>query len=279
MIETVAAGTHQTYRANENDTVLSEVSVVFCVLMPHALLVAGIDQGGSVVMARHTASPVAGPEWDPAFFEHEFINDPLFGVPQQVHGVFLGSTEELLIPSDLFEPAAAKSWMTSLQAIAPDDVVCHQAVKEIDAEQCFAVPTRIDKLLHRYFGHTPIRHVSSYQFHKPSPETSWLIQMFISQDQVFASLHATGKLLWHQRFAYNNVEEVAWQVARLSRELQIPKDELHLQCTMLSPDLYELGPELERFFPRIRWNSGLAGGPESWTPVLYFLQQLYACAL
>jgi hypothetical protein len=279
MSEPVAAGIHQTYRANEHDTVLSEVSAVYCVLMPRALLVAGIDQAGSVVMARHSSYPASKPAWDEAFFEHEFQNEPLLGVPQQVHGVFVGSTEELLVPTTLFDPVATKSWMESLHAICPDDVVCHQHVPSLDAEHCFALPARFDKLLHRYFGHTPVRHVSCYQFHKPSAEAPYVVQLLISEGHAFASLHGAGKLLWHQQFSFDNVEEIAWRITSLGQDLKIRNDDLRVQLSMLNPELFDLGAELECYYRRIRWTSGLTDDRNPWAPVLYFLQQLYACAL
>lgn len=279
MSESVAAGIHQTYRANEHDTVLSEVAAVICVLMPRALLVAGIDEGGQVVMARNSSYPKDHAAWDADFFEHELMNETLLGVPQQVRAVFVGTTEELLVPQELFEADATRSWMKSLHAMCPDDAVHNQPISAIDAQQCFAVPVKIEKLLHRYFADTPIRHVSTYQFHKPPTEAPYLFQLLISQEHVFASLHATGKLLWHQQFGFQSQEDIAWQIARICRELQIQRTDLRLQVSMMSSDLFEIGPELERYYPRIRWNSGLSATQEHWAPVLYLLQQLYACAL
>lgn len=279
MSDTVAAGIHKTYRANEHDTVLSEVAAVICVLMPRAFLVAGIDQAGEVVMARNSSYPSDKPAWAADFFEHELMNETLLGVPQQVRAVFVGSMEELLVPQELYESSSVRSWLNSLYAICPDDAVCNQAIPAIDAQQCFTIPTRIDKLLHRYFAGTPVRHVSAYQFHKPPAEAPYLFQLMAGSDRVYASLHASGKLLWHQQFAFSTQEDIAWQLARLCRELQIQRTDLRVQVSMISPDLFEIGPELERYYPRIRWNSGLTGTKETWSPVLYLLQQLYACAL
>ena len=275
----VAAGTHHTYRANEHDTVLSEVCDIYCVLMPRALLIAGFSEDGQVVLVRYNSYAATDPPWVPGFFEHEFITEKLLGVPQQVKALFIGSCEELIIPNALYEERAARTWMESLQAICPDDVLYSHTLESADARYTFAVPARIDKLLHRYFGHTHIIPVAAYQFYKPNASAKYLLQCFITQDTVIATLHSGGKLLWHQQFGYSTIEDIAWQAAHLCRELHIQRIDLRLECTLLSEDRYELIPELERFFPKIKWysNDSIDKGP--WTPVLYLLQQLYACVL
>ena len=48
---------------------------------------------------------------------------------------------------------------------------------------------------------------------------------------------------------------------------------------MLCEDSYELGKELERYFPKVKWSTGNGNDTDHWAPVLYLLQQLYACAL
>src|SRR6187402_2256034 len=225
----VAAGIHHTYRANEHDTVLSEVADVYCVLMPRALLVAGFSAEGQAVFARYNSYSSADPAWEPNFFEQEFINETLFGVPQQVKAIFIGSRDELLIPNTLYNERAARTWMESLQTICPDDVIYTHRIAPADAQLSFALPARIDKLLHRYFGDTRIRPVTAYQFHKPATDIPYLLQCFIAEDTVIATLHRSGKLLWHQQFPYSTVEDIAWQMANLCREMNIQRVDLRVE--------------------------------------------------
>jgi hypothetical protein len=247
--------------------------------MPRALLIAGFGNDGQLVMARYNTYAATDPVWAPDFFEQEFINEPLFGVPQQVKTLFVGSREELLIPDAQYDEQAARAWMASLQAICPDDVLHSYPLDSAGAQYTFALPARIDKLLHRYFGDTPVLPVGAYQFYKPNTAAPYLLQCFISTDTVIASLHNNGKLLWHQQFGYTTVEDIAWQAAQLCRELHIPRIDLRLECTMLCDDCYELGRELECFFPKIKWATSGSSDKGHWAPVIYLLQQLYACAL
>ena len=78
----IASGTQQTYRANKHATVLSEVCTVHCVLMPRAILVAGYNEDGMLVMAHYNSYVAPVTSWHTDFFEHDFINEKLLGVPQ-----------------------------------------------------------------------------------------------------------------------------------------------------------------------------------------------------
>jgi hypothetical protein len=274
----VAAGTQHTYRANQHDTVLSEVATVQCILMPRAFLVAGFDEGGQVVMVQYRSYAATDPAWEPHFYEHEFMTETLLGVPDQVKAIFIGSSDAMLIPESLYDEKATRSWMERLFAIAPNDVLHTNKVATPDAQYVYALPESIDKLLHRYFGDTPIMPVAAYQFYKPGKSGN-VLQCLIAEDSVIASLHQQGKLLWHQQFGYQTAEDIAWQASQLCRELQIPRVDLNIQCTMLCDSSFELVSELERYFPKIKWSVGTPTEGDHWAPVVYLLQQLYACAL
>ena len=172
----VAAGNHRTYRANEHDTVLSEVSTVQCILLPRALLVAGFSDEGRVVMARYSSYTVENGEWEPSFFEHEFINEHLLGVPQQVKALFVGGVPELLIPNALYDSFSSRDWINSLHHITKGDMVESYGLANPDAEYVYAVPQAIEKLLQRYFGETPIIPLAAYQFHKVDASVPYLAQ-------------------------------------------------------------------------------------------------------
>jgi hypothetical protein len=274
----VAAGAQHTYRANEHDTVLSEVAAVHCILMPRAFLVAGFNEEGQVVLAHYRGYTSADPAWDPHFFEHEFMTETLLGVPDQVKAVFIGGSDAMPIPDNLYDEGATRAWMERLFSIAPNEVLHTYKLEAPPAQYVYTLPESIDKLLHRYFGDTPIMPVAAYQFYKPNRNGN-VLQCLIAEDSVIATLHQNGKLLWHQQFAYETVEDIAWQAAHLCRELQIPRVDLHLQCAMLCDTCFEQAPELERYFPKIKWSVGTPVEGDQWAPVVYLLQQLYACAL
>jgi hypothetical protein len=246
--------------------------------MPRAFLVAGFNEEGKVVMARYNSYAATDPAWEHHFFEHEFMTETLLGVPQQVKAIFIGSQEAMLIPATLYEEDAAREWMDQLLSLCPTDVLHTYKTEAPDAQYAFALPAPMDKLLHRYFGETPVLPVAAYQFHRPAKAGN-LMQCLIAEHTVIASLHQAGKLLWHQQFSYSSVEDIAWQAAHLCRELHIPRIDLNLQCTAVCDTCHDLLPELERYFPKIKWSVVTPPEEGDWAPVIYLLQQLYACAL
>lgn len=272
--------TQHTYRVREDDTLLSEIVAVNCVLMPRSLLVGGFNAEGRLIMARYHSYSEKHPAWSPAFFENEFMTDTLLGMPQQLKAVFIGAREELLIPNELYDDHAARLWMEKLQAICPDDIVYSYGLNLTEARYTFALPSGMDKLLHRYFGQTRIIPVASYQFYKPDRNQSQLLQCLVGPGTVIATLHQEGRLLWHQQFEYTVAEDIVWKFTQLCKELRIPLVDLQIVSTCVDKDQYGIGPELEQYFPKIRWSAGsVMSEAGDWSPVVYLLQQLYACVL
>jgi hypothetical protein len=84
-------------------------------------------------------------------------------------------------------------------------------------------------------------------------------------------------LRWHQVFNYEQVADIAWQFASLSKDQGIQQIDLHLEVTTLSADTYDHVLELETYFPKIKWSGRDIAGSH-WAPVIYLAQQLYQCA-
>jgi hypothetical protein len=275
---TDTAARQRSYRANEHDTLLSEVDGVLCVLFPKAVLAAGFNGEGRAVVAHHRASPPQHPAWHPAFFEQQFMSETLLGVPQQIKAVFAAGEEAMLIPAPLFEPKTAQHWIQKLNASCPTDVLHHGRLAQPEAEYAFTMSAAMDKLLHRYFGDTPVRALPAYQFFKPA-KAQYLMQCLVYGGRAVASLHRMGHLMWHQQFECTSAEDLAWQALLLCRELHIPRIDLELELTMASDASFDLATELERYFPKIKWTRNAAADDGAWAPALFLLQQLYACAL
>lgn len=275
---TDTAARQRSYRASEHDTLLSEVDGVLCVLLPKAVLAAGFDAEGKAIVAHYRPGPPGQSAWHPAFFEEQFMSETLLGVPQQIRAVFAASEEAMLIPRPLFEPKTARSWIQKLSAGCPTDVLHHRKTAQPDAEYAFLISAAMDKLLHRYFGETPLLPLAAYQFHKPA-KAHYLMQCLVTEGRAIASLHQMGHLIWHQQFDCAKPEDLAWQAASLCRELHIPRIDLQMELAMTSDTPSGFAAELECYFPKIKWSRSAAGDDGPWAPALFLLQQLYACAL
>lgn len=276
---TTTASTQYTYKAHERDTLLSEVSSVQLVLLPRALAIAGFTEDGQVLMVHYTAASTEHIDWGCDFFEHQFINEPLLGVPQQVKSLFVGSPYQLIIPDALYDERSTRSWLKNLYSILPDDWITEYHSEWDQAWYRMAIPRELHKLLTRYFGHTAVLPLAAPQFYKPDTSKAHLVQCIISGDLVFATLREQGKLQWHKVFEYSNVEDIAWQFAHICKQRGIRQIELRIEGTILCETCYDQLTELETFFPKIKWSAHSHSDEGHWAPVIWAMQQLYACAL
>jgi len=279
MSSATSAGNQISYRNSQHATVLSEINAVICVLFPRAILVAGFDAAGILRLAQYNYLDADMPAWHLDFFQHDFINEKLMGVPQQLKAIFIGTEDELIIPNDVFEEALAKDWLRNLRAVCPDDVFKTFELKDAGAQYTYNLSGRMDKLLHRYFGQTPILPLAAYQFHKPNTGKEHLLSCVITESLFVGSLFQLGKLQWHRQFSYNTIEDIAWELVNLCKELHIGANDLVLECGIIRKDSYDFALELERYFPAIRWSADEGKDLDPWSPFVYLAQQLYACAL
>lgn len=275
--DTVAAQ-RRSFHANEHNTLLSEVDSVLCVLLPKAVLAAGFNADGQVVVAHFNADPATKTNWEPDFFEQQFMGETLLGVPQQIRAVFVASEHALLIPQSVFHADAARQWIQKLAAASPNEVLHHHPISQPEASYAFTLPAPMDKLLHRYFDTTPVLPLALYQHHKPT-KAQCLMQCFVAEGRAYASLHQNGVLAWQQQFPCTTAEDIVWQVLGICHELHIPRVDVQMELTMASDAHFEMATELERYFPKIKWTRAAGAEDGAWAPALFLLQQLFVCAL
>jgi hypothetical protein len=270
------AATVHTFQAHDEDTLVSEVASVRCILLPGSLTVAGYNSEGLVLMVRHTDAP--GGEWEPHFFEHQFLNEPLLALPQQTRALFIGSPYQLIVPDALYDAAESGRWLRSLYHLHPEDSVLASVAKGEEAHYLISLPVKMQALLHKYFPEADVLPLAAYQLMKPATDTP-LLRCLIGSREVMATLYNKGKLTWHQVFTYDEVTDIAWKFASLCREYHIALMDLQLEATALCDGCYDQILELETFLPKIQWSGNDLGGQVYWSPVISLLQQLYTCAL
>lgn len=268
-----------TYRASDDKNILSEVDSVQCVLFPKTLLVAGYSKDGRLLMAHYNRANAETEPWNNDFFEQDFINEKLLGVPQQVKTIFIGNEESLIVPMELYNEKSAKEWLQSLFALRPDTVVYTQYLKTPQAHYLFAIPGEIDKLIHRYFGLPKMLPAAAFHFYKPEIATANFLQLLITQDKAIATLQQRAELKWHRYFEFSTPEDLAFQTANLCREWHIPRIDLQIECTMLCEDCDDIALELERYFPKIKWTTATAQSEMANEHLVLLAQRLYTCAL
>ncbi len=271
------AATAHTFKAHDADTLLSEVATVRCILMAGSLTIAGYSDEGAVLAVKYHGYANPRNEWMPNFFEHQFLNEALLAMPQQVSAVFIGSAHQLIVPDALYDAAESGKWLRSLYHLHPEDSVLASEAKGEEAHYLLSMPVKMQALLHKYFPAANVLPLAAYQLKKPM-ESGNVLRCLISANEVMATLHQDQKLLWHQVFAYDEVTDIAWQLAQLCKEHHIPPIDLKLEVSTLCDSCFDEVLELETFFPKIKWDGKDGGSQGHWSPVTYLLQQLYECA-
>lgn len=264
------------FRAHDGDTLLSEVVGVRCVLMPGSLTIGGYNEHGDVLAVGHHTYASPRNEWLPSFFEQQFLNEPLLMMGFQVSAVFIGSAHQMLVPDALYDATESGKWLRKLYHLHPEDSVLASEAKSEEAHYLLAVPVKMQALIHKYFPAADVLPLAAYQL-KSTGAKAPLLRCLLTGNEVMATLHADGKLLWHQVFDYEVVEDIAWHFAQLCKEHGIPLIDLRLQVTTLCDGCYNDVLELETFFPKIKWASR-DGSSGEWSPVTYLLEQVYTCA-
>ncbi|MBS1615163.1 MAG: DUF3822 family protein [Bacteroidetes bacterium] len=278
MLTDTADTRQRSYRAHEQENLLSEVESVLCVLHPRSILLGGFNAGGQAILAHFCDYAPPQPSWDTSFFESRFMSETLLGMPQLIKAVFVSSEEEMLIPESLFQEKNAHDWLQKLNGSSPNNVLHQYKLAQPAARYAFMLPAAMEKLLHRYFGSIPLLPLAAYQFHKPANE-QYLFHCLAGDGSATASLFHSGRLLWHQQFACDVAEDLAWKAASLCRELHIPRIDMHIELALLSDQNFYFATDLERYFPKIKWTRNLATEDGPWAPALFLLQQLFACVL
>lgn len=277
MTSLTTATTAHSFQAHDADTLLGEVTSVRCVLMAGSLTVAAYNDAGAVLAVKHNSYASPRNEWMPNFFEHQFLNEPLLAMGQQVSAVFIGSANQLVVPDAFYDAAESGKWLRSLYHLHPEDSVLVSEARSEEAHYLLSMPVKMQALLHKYFPSANVLPLAAYQLKKPA-EKGALLRCLISGNEVMATLHTDGQLLWHQVFPYDAVTDIAWQFAQLSKEYHIPPIDMKVEVATLCDGCYDDVLELETFFPKIKWAGKENNIQGHWSPVTYLLQQLYECA-
>ena len=270
--------TEYSFRANSDENLLSEVDSVHCVLFPKTLLVAGFDKSGSLLTAHYNRAGDEISEWDTEFFEQDFINEKLLGVPQQVKAIFIGTEKSLIVPGEIYQSEAAEEWLARMFTLRPDSVFYNYFLKGIDSQYTFVVPPDINKLVQRYFGNPKILPAAAFHFQKSFLRNSSQIQLLITKDKAVATLMRNGQLFWHRHFAFQLAEDLAFFLANVLREFNLDLASTDVECCMMCENCEDLGLELERYFPKFRWTRALNAARAN-EHLVFFAERLFSCVL
>lgn len=276
---TNSAINYHAYNVHEGDTLMSQVAKTICILQPRGLTVAGFSEHGDLLMIRYGDYNRTLPMWILDFYEHRFIDEPLLQRPENVIATFVASDKYLVIPEPVYDEIEAVKWLNKLFFVEGNEVLSVHRLAEDKARYMYTYPGTMKSLVGRYFVNSKLLPLSSYQFYKPYKADSSL-QCTITQEHVVATLYKNRLLHWHQVFAYENGEDIAYQLKLLCKQLRINPDAVDMQCTVAYRGLNPIMNDVAQYFPNIRENEATeTPHGRQWAGTISLLQQLYACAL
>lgn len=262
--------TRTDYQAHSGDTILSEVKSIICVAMPGAMVAAGYDEKGNVLLihgARDTQ-----PVWSAAFIEHELLNDPLLLVPEMIKAVFIVSDKNLIIPSELFSDAAiARKWMSDIFHCEHGNKLELHNMEAAQSWCCFEYPEEIQQIFNKYIHGVKLLPINYLHF-RCSKHANNKIQCSVLYGSAVATLYHNGILHWHQTFEYETAEDIAYRLALACRSFNIDHHSYKVEFTSLSNDLQPFLNRLREFFPE-----GTENVAADYGTTITLFQQLYSC--
>lgn len=267
------------YNAHAGAGLISQVTRVICLMLPHELIVAGFSNQGDLLMVRHSDYKKSITPWGLDFYEHQFSNELLLTNNEIVKHIFIGSDKYMVVPDELYNQGKAEKWLQQLYYVPTDEVISVHPLRKDQANYIYAWESAVKSLLTRYFPHAKVMPFAAYQFFKPYNKTDYSLQCCITAGQVYATLYKSRSIHWHQVFSYETAEDIAYHIKLLCKENGIPEDQLSVQCSVSNISLLAILNTLCEYFDiEKEGTTGPFNIDPSWGVTINMLQQLNACA-
>lgn len=265
----------QVYNVTEDESLLSRVGIVICVLVQRGLMVAGYSLTKELLTIHYTGYNKSKPVWALDFFEHLFANELLLAGRDKVKGVFICTDKNLIVPDALYDETEAKSWLKHIHFIERNDVITSCHLEDDKANYLFATPVNITELIKINFRKAAILPLPIYHF-RNTQQKSLYLQCCITNEQVCATLHNYSQLLWHRVFVYSSAEDIAYHIKHLCVENNISPSKITLNSNTISAAEYSVLNEVSQYFPGMKSGSGYSVNTQ-WDAAISLAQQLIVC--
>jgi len=264
----------QVYNVREKEDLSPKVSHVICLLLQRGIMVAGFNASGDLLVIHYTGYNPSKPVWALDFFEHIFVQEPLFANRDKVKGVFILGDRSLLVPDALYEKDDAGKWLRGIHYIEAKERTGAYSLERDKATYIYAAALGILELLKINFKKSAILPLPAYQFQNTSNQGAY-INCFITSEQACATFYNNGQLLWHKVFDYSTAEDIAYEINHLCRTYNILSSEVTLACDTISAAEHNILLALSQFFPGMR--SGIGPIKNNWDGAISLAQLLFKC--
>ncbi len=264
----------QVYNVRENETLVTQVASVVCVLVQRGLFIAGFSITNELLTMQYSGYNRNRPVWELDFFEHIFSNENILAEKGRVKGVFINSDKNLIVPEELYSETDAKNWLGQIHFVEKSDMITSYPVADENATFLHAAPVNICELVKIHFRQAQVLPLAIYQLRSPNKRPQSM-QLCLSNEQVCVSVHRNGQLQWHKVFSYSSAEDIAYSLNLFCKENNIDAASLYVTCGALSAAEYDRINELTQYFPGIITTNGPINSV--WQPAISLSQQLLSC--
>ncbi len=265
----------QVYNVNEDENLLLQVDKVICIFFQRGFLAAGFSAGNELLTIRYNGYDINYPVYSINFYEQVIEIEPLLNDKEKVKGVFFLGEKNMIVPNDLFQETYSKNWLKQIHFIEQNEVIDFYPLDQDKAYYLQAMPLEIKELVNSNFINAKILPLAYYQFRKP-PKVGLALQCCVTNDQVAATMHIDGQLMWHSVYYYTVAEDIVFEGKLLCKENGFSATKLTILFNSFTALQFNLINDLTQYYPGLKSGEGNRI-LTSWDTSISLLQQLLVC--
>lgn len=211
--------------------------------------------------------------WESTFFEKILLNEAMGQHNQKIRKVWIADERSLIIPDKLYLGEASKLWLKRLHHISADDEIFANPIPEIHTHIVYAYDAGIAALMKKYFNHLNVFSLSRFSLSnlKQFGSNESVASLILLQNTALLSVTNAGKLLAHQTFEFETVENVVYKIALIAEKNDFDPMMVHFNVTGIIDSVEEFALDLRSYFKQVDIMTGDNG------PILELLKQIKAC--
>ncbi len=211
--------------------------------------------------------------WESVFFEKIFLNQAMGQNNQKIKKVWIADERSLIIPEKLYLGEESKLWLKRLHHIGADDEIFANPIPEIQTHIVYAYDAGIAALMKKYFNHVDVLSLSRFSLSnlKQFGSEESVASLILLQNTALLSVTNSGKLLAHQTFEFETVENVVYKIALIAEKNDFDPMMINFHVTGIIDAVEEFALDLRTYFKQVQITTGDNG------PILELLKQIKAC--
>lgn len=212
--------------------------------------------------------------WDEAFFEKIFLHEAMGPHNQKIKKIWVADERSLIIPDKLFLGEESRLWLKRLHHIGPDDDIFDNKIPEINTHVVYAYDSKIAQLMKRYFNHLQVVSLSRFSLSTivDIHNEGSVANLILLQNEALLSVTNSGKLLAHQTFEFETVENVVYKIALIAEKNDFDPMLIAFNVSGIIENVEEFALDLKAYFKDVHILTGDKG------PILQLIKQIIQCA-